>query len=228
MQFPPYLTEAILLKRHNRFLADVALSREDKRLICCVNDGYLRGCDVLGSRVWFSENEEGLQKFVWELTEVDGGHLVSVNQDISCQLIIEAIEKGTLHELTSEPLICFKVEEALEHEPAPGTCFVGIQDVTWGDEIGRGYFPEGVGVKAISQLHALMRRAYQGYRCVLCLCVKNTGIKKVIISPHLDSQYVALLQDANAIGVEIIAYAAHISLTDIVLKASIQIQMPNT
>lgn len=225
MQFPPYLTEAILLKRHNRFLADVALGREDKRLITCLNEGYLRGCDTLGSRVWFSENDSGPQKFIWELTEVDGGHLAAVNQENSYQLLIEAIEKGTIKELSAESLISFKVEEQSEHKPTPGSCFVAVQDVTWADEIGRGFFPEGIQNKASDQLQALMRRAYEGYRAVLCLCVKNTGIKQVIIAPHLDPQYAALFQDAQNIGVECIAYGAHISLTDIFLKHSIPIQI---
>lgn len=223
MKFPSNLTEGILLKRHNRFLADIVVTQTDKRLMTCLNDSCLKGCDVLGSRIWFSENQKGSAQIVWELSEVNGGHLVAVNKSLSAKLIVEAIDAGVITELQGYSNYLLQEETQglggyLEFRaPDEKNCFVYAQDVTFCDEIGRGFFPEDIVPRAAQDLRALIRLVDQGHRGVLFLCVKNTGIQKVFTPHHIDSQYHALLQDALKIGVEVIAYRSDISLCHITL-----------
>ena len=54
MKFKGVLTEGELLKRHYRFLAEVALKNRKKRMLYCPNLSAMSHCDVLGSRIWYS------------------------------------------------------------------------------------------------------------------------------------------------------------------------------
>jgi len=222
MKFPSNLTEAILLKRHNRFLADIVVTQTDKRIMTCLNDGSLKGCDVLGTRIWFSEHQKGSTRLVWELSEVNGGHLVGVNKSMTTKLIVEAINAGVISELQGYANYLLNEDAQglsayLELRSPKENCFVYAQDVTFCDEIGRGFFPEDIDLRAAEDLRALIRMVNEGDRAVLFLCVKNTGVQKVFTPRHIDSQYHALLKDAVDMGVEVYAYRTDISLCHIAI-----------
>ncbi len=231
MEFRSDLIEAILLKRLNQFLADVALNPFDKRVICCLNEGNLQGCDVLGSRIWFSQHATG--QSVWELVETSGGHLAAVNQSLSPALVIEGIQNGVIKELQGYE-VCDVPDNlgGLEHvdlllkSSSQAECCLKIQDMTLADEIGRGFFPDAVNAEAAKHLTTLIRKRNEGKRAVLFVCVKHTGIKHPFIAKHIDTQYCALVQDALQAGVEIVAYKAAISLMQVVLVQPIVLKLP--
>ncbi len=231
MEFRQGLQEAILSRRHNRFLVDATLSPAEKRMVYCINDGCLRGCDTLGSRIWFSEQQQYPGQYVWELVEVGGGNLAAVNQALSSVLVLEGIQSGLLaslkyygsYALTGDGEHLLESLELMCTGPQ-GTCFVGIEDITWVDEIGRGFFPDGISPKAAGRLRSLIKKAHQGHRTVLCFCVKHTGAKSVWIPEHMDPQYAALLDDAQKAGVELMAWRTQISVHYMRLEAAIPLQ----
>ena len=57
MEFSSPLTQAVLLKRYKRYLAEIVLNNQEHRIIQCPNFGAMLGCDMLGSRIWFSQSE---------------------------------------------------------------------------------------------------------------------------------------------------------------------------
>ncbi|HET9843667.1 MAG TPA: DNA/RNA nuclease SfsA, partial [Gammaproteobacteria bacterium] len=169
MEFTSSLTEAILLKRYKRFLADVAVSKTDRRTIYCPNTGAMRGCNILGSRVWFSSSTNLRRKYpdTWELVEIDGGYLVAINTQRTNQLILEAIASGTITEIQGYKNI--EREYALthynnrfdfrfsNHEYDKTPCFMEVKAVTLGDEICRGFYPDSNAEITTHQLKALIQ-----------------------------------------------------------------------
>ncbi len=231
MEFRHDLTEAILLKRLNRFLADVALNPFDKRAICCLNEGALKGCDALGSRIWFSQLPNA--QCVWELVETSGGHLAAVNQGLSSALVIEGIQNGLISELQGytqcevhDSLSDVENVDLILRSDEEPHCYIKIQDMTLADEIGRGFFPDTQNPSAIEHLKTLTRKAKEGHRAVLFLCVKHTGIKHPFIAKHIDPEYAAVAQEAMDVGVEVIGYKAAISLMQVVLVQPATIILP--
>ncbi|HKY70111.1 MAG TPA: DNA/RNA nuclease SfsA, partial [Gammaproteobacteria bacterium] len=101
MKFASPLKEGILLKRHKPFLAEIAVKKDDQKIIFCPNQGILHGCDVLGSRVWFSESSISNSRYplTWELVEVNGGHLVCVNATVAPALVLEGMQNQVIPEL---------------------------------------------------------------------------------------------------------------------------------
>lgn len=239
MEFNSTLTEAILLKRHKRFLVDIAVSKTDRRTIYCPNTGSMAGCEILGSRIWFSSSTNPRRKYpyTWELVEVDGGHLVLVNTQRASGLVKEAVQEGIIEELNGYPqLECececvtstshkrfdFKLSGHTNQED----CYVEVSPVTLGDEINRGFFPDSLNFKAARQVRELIEIKQQGARAVLMCPVLHTGIVRVFPADHIDPDFGKALRDAVNIGVEIIAYGAQINLSSIKLINNVEVCVP--
>lgn len=236
MDFKTPLTEATLLRRHFRFLMEVALNNCKKKMIYCPNLGPLLGCDVLGSRIWFScffPLSKGYLDNL-ELIEVDQGHLVAVDPDHAKILIMEALKSGIIHELQGYQFLPISsiwagFNSGLEVliNPEDARCFLCIEQVIVGDVQGEGagYFPE-VRYGGLLHLEELMTLRKMGHRAVLFFCVQHTGIQYVKIAEFIEPRYSKLLKEALNAGVEVLAYKANISLKEMTLMSSVPVVMP--
>lgn len=230
MRFKSPLIEAVLLKRSFRFLAEVSLKNKKKRMLYCPNLGSLRHCDVLGSRVWFSNPNRLSQGYldVWELTEVDGGWLVFINQGYAGILVREAIEYHLIPELEGfhflqnpmTPSFGHGIEMLLKENGEQ--CFIHAETVLSADERNEGYFPEerGMGIAALEELIALKEA---GHRAILFYCIQHNGITCLRPADNIDPTYGIRLREAVTLGVECLAYRAHISLQEVVLGSRVPI-----
>lgn len=236
MKFPSALTQAVLIKRTKRFLVDVVVNNQEYRSIYCPNMGAMTGCDLLGSRIWFSHQNQSKRKHsdTWELVEVDSGFLVCINTQLSYPLVGEAIQNGIIQPLqeyskiTLAPIVLdnFTFDMVLESETTHQKCYVDVRCVTLGDEIHRGFYPDAKASRAVRQLKALIHARRQGHRAVLIFCVQHTGISRLFAADHIDIQFGATLRQAVFAGVEIFAYGADISLQEIKLVRAIEMCIP--
>ena len=98
------MIEGRLLRRYQRFLAEVALPNGQSVTAHCPNTGSMLGCAEPGSRVWLSDSGSATRKYplTWELVETGGG-LVGLNTNLSNRLVREAIESGIITELQGYP-----------------------------------------------------------------------------------------------------------------------------
>lgn len=238
MKFSSPLTEAILLRRHKRFLVDIAVNKTDRETIYCPNTSAMRGLDVLGSRIWYSTCDNQRRKYphTWEMVEVDGGYRVAVNAQRKNPLVLEAIEQGIITELQAyqkidQEIQCsdssskfdFKLSNHDQHLP---DAIVEVKSVTMGDEIHRGFYPEAVNLRATHQLEELIRLKREGYRAVMLYCVMHSGIARVFPADHIDSHFGHTLRKAHKAGVEIIAYSAQMDENTIELEKPIEVCVP--
>lgn len=81
MFFPSSLKSAILIKRYNRFLADVQTNNNDIMTIHCANTGAMTGCANKGDIVWYSTSNNPKRKLPnsWELTQTQNEFWICVN-----------------------------------------------------------------------------------------------------------------------------------------------------
>lgn len=229
MRLPP-LVAGTLLRRYQRFLADVRLEDGSEVTAHCPNTGSMLGCKTPGSRVWLSraDNPERKLAWTWELVEARPGVLVGLHTGRTNALVREAIEAGRIPGLADYGRIRQEVKYGeersridllLEAGPLPD-CYVEVKNVTAvaepGDPVDAvaeggsriGYFPDAVSTRGAKHLRELSAMVRQGKRAVIFYCVQRGDIDEVRPADHIDPAYGEALRAALAAGVEAVALGA--------------------
>ncbi len=90
-----------LLRRYQRFLADMQFPDGSCHTVHCPNTGAMLGCNQAGSLAWVSRVNKPTRKYpwTWELVQTEKGPLVGIHTGRSNHLVQEAILTGVLEEL---------------------------------------------------------------------------------------------------------------------------------
>ena len=226
---PQPLQRACLLRRYQRFLADVRLEDGREVTLHCPNTGRMTGCAEPGWGVWFSVSDNPKRKYsrTWELTETTAGHFIGVNTARANALVAAAIHSGVIRELQGYGVLRQEVRygeensriDLLLEQGAAADCYIEVKSVTllgWDAHpelaaAGVGFFPDAPSERASKHLRELIRMKEAGLRAVILFCVQHTGIQQVRPASHIDPEYGILLQEAAAAGVELLAYGADIT-----------------
>ena len=228
------MIEGRLLRRYQRFLAEVALPNGQSVTAHCPNTGSMLGCAEPGSRVWLSDSGSATRKYplTWELVETGGG-LVGLNTNLSNRLVREAIENGIITELQGYPAMRSEVRFGAENsrvdlllEGNGPACWVEVKNVTLA-EGGVARFPDAVTARGTKHLRELAAMAEAGHRAVLCFCVQRDDVQEVRPADHIDPLYGCTLREALARGMEAIAYRAEISPEGIELRHRLPVVCPD-
>jgi sugar fermentation stimulation protein A len=234
MIFPAKLVEGRLIRRYKRFLADVQL---DAGVVtaACPNTGSMMGCCEPGSRVWLSESDSATRKYrhTWELVEV-GKVMIGINTARPNALVAEAIATGAIPELAGYSGIRrevtygeerSRVDLLLEH-PDRAPCYVEVKNVTAAVTRGVALFPDSVSERAAKHLRELMRLKAAGLRPVQLYCVQRGDVDEVRPADAIDFEYGRTLREAIAAGVEVLAYRAKVTPSEIRLERPIPVVCP--
>ncbi len=233
MKLPCPLVEGRLIRRYQRFLADVDLADGTVVTAHCPNTGSMLGCAEPGSRVWLSRSANPKRKYplTWELVEVGVGILVGINTARSNTLVREAIEEGIVTELTGYSSIRSEVRFGNEKSRvdlflgggARRPCFVEVKNVTAAVAGGTALFPDAVTARGTKHLRELAGVVADGGRAVLCFSVQRQDAEEVRPADDIDPLYGRTLREALAAGVEALAYKAEVTPAAIRLRWRIPI-----
>ena len=234
MLYERELVEGRLIRRYKRFLADVQLA-EGVTTVACPNTGSLMGCCDAGSRVWLSESDNAARKYrhTWELVEV-GKVMVGINTGLPNALVAEAIADGTIPELAGYPTmrreVAFGEERSrvdlLLEAPQRAPCYVEVKNVTAAASKGVALFPDCVSERGAKHLRELVRLKARGMRAVQVYCVQRGDVREVRPADGIDHEYGRALREAIAAGVEVLAYRARVTPTEIRLAGRIAVVCP--
>ncbi|MDI3325901.1 DNA/RNA nuclease SfsA [Pontibacterium granulatum] len=228
------MIEGRLIKRYKRFLADVELADGSQVTAHCPNTGSMKHCAEPGSRVWLQDSGNPKRKYPlgWELVEVDQQYLCCINTGRANHLIREGIENGVISELQGYDSIRAEVKYGensridllLEGEGKPLT-YVEIKNLTLLEDEGWGSFPDAVTTRGAKHLRELMAMVEQGHRAVLLFCVPHEGIEKARPADQIDPKYGQLLREAAAAGVEVLAYGARLSPSEVRISHPVPVSL---
>jgi sugar fermentation stimulation protein A len=224
MLLPQPLYPGRLIRRYQRFLADVEL--EDGSIVTahCPNSGSMKGCNLPGSPVLLSTSDKPGRrlKYTWELVLV-GGDWVGINTGLPNRLVREAVENGVIRELRGYPSIRPEVRYGEERsridlllEGPTGLCYVEVKNVTL-VEGNMALFPDAVTTRGQKHLRELMEMVRQGHRGVIFFVVQRGDGESVAPADAIDPEYGRLLRLAAGKGVEILAYRANVTPAEISL-----------
>ena len=233
MLLPAPLFPGTLIRRYQRFLADVELDSGDVVTAHCPNSGSMKGCALPGNRVLLSRSTNPARKlaYTWELVLADG-QWTGINTGIPNRLVREGIENGTVLELqeysTIRPEVPYGENSRIDLllEGPLGVCFVEVKNVTL-VEGGVALFPDAVTTRGQKHLRELLHVVRNGGRGVIFFVVQRGDSGSVAPADSIDPEYGRLLRQAVDRGVETLAYQADVTPREISLSHRIPIIIPS-
>lgn len=224
MLLPQPLYQGTLLRRYHRFLADMEL--DDGSLVTAhtPNTGSMLGCALPGNRVLLSKSPNQGRKYPhsWELVHADGVW-VGINTQLPNFLAREGIENGVVGELSGYGQIRLEVPYGtgsridLLLSGERGLCYVETKNVTLVSE-GRALFPDAVTARGQKHLRELIEVVRLGHRGVNLFIVQREDAEAFAPADAIDPAYGLQLRAAAREGVELLAYRARVTETEIRLE----------
>ena len=212
------LRTGVLIKRYQRFLADVDLDDGERVTVHCPNTGAMTGCAEPGSRVWlsFSDNPRRKLAWTWELVESSQG-LICIHSARANAVVRHALE--------STGALCLGEFSRLEQEvriPGGGRAdfrlssdskqlWLEVKAVSWLNGSGLGLFPDSVSDRARRHVRSLCDLIAAGDEAALVFCGFHQGIDRIAPASTVDPLYANLLTEASKQGLGIYGLQVNIS-----------------
>ena len=220
MKFDPPLETVTLLRRYKRFMADVVRADGSEITVHCPNTGSMKNC-VLGepqqALISDSGNPKRKYRHTLEALQVAHGHWAGVNTSRPNALVEEAVRAARIPQLDPVDGVEREVKYgdsrfdlALGNRADPHT-FIEVKNVTLGPgpedaDDGVIAFPDSVTERGQKHLTTLIEVVASGKRATLVFCVQHSGARAARPADEIDPRYGALLREASAAGVSILAW----------------------
>jgi sugar fermentation stimulation protein A len=232
MRFPKPLVTGTLLRRYQRFLADVRLDSGEEVTAHCPNTGSMLGLKAPGNRVWLSPADNPARKlaWTWEMVEVEGVP-VGIHTGRANGLVREALEEGLIPSLAgfsdcrAEARLSTHSRTDLLLTLPSGPCYVEVKSVTAAVAEGVGFFPDAVSDRAAKHVRELAEAVAVGARAAVVFCVQRADVEEVRPADHIDPVFGAALRQASSRGVEIHALGAALSPSEIRLLRPLPVNL---
>lgn len=232
MQLPP-LTEARLLRRYKRFLADVEIPGVGRTVAHCPNPGAMTGVAPRGGRCWLSHHDGPSRKLAWTLEIVEADDtLVGINTNLPNALAEEAIRNGVIAELSGYETIrreapageMSRLDFLLTGAAWPRT-WVEVKNVHLMRQPGLAEFPDCVTARGARHLTELTALARKGERAVQLFIIQRSDCDRLALAADIDPAYAKALSAAHNEGVEVLAYACGIGLDAITVTRAVEVML---
>jgi len=220
----PKLLQGTLIKRYQRFKADVRLRNGHMVTAHCPNSGSMLSCSEPGRPVYLSRHNRPGRKFryTWEIIEMPTS-LVGVNTMVPNRLAEKTISAGMIENLSGYESIkrevrygqSSRIDLLLEKQGI--CCFVEVKNCTL-IENGIAYFPDAVTSRGLKHLVELQGEVHKGNRSVMFYLVQRMDAKLFRPADHIDPDYGRELRKAVRSGVEILVYDVTLDLEGIQLN----------
>lgn len=217
MRFDHELIAATLIRRYQRFLADVRLEDGSALTVHCPNSGSMRGCVGAGWPVRLSDSGKPARKYryTWEMVH-NGRCWIGVNTQLANRIAVEGVTAGSVAELCGRWSLRrevpygtgSRIDILLEAEGR--RCYVEVKSVTMVDEAGRYAFPDAVTDRGRKHLLELRRVVEAGDRGVILFIIQRGDGDRFTTADDIDPSYGEALRRAVAEGVEALAYRADV------------------
>lgn len=215
----PELVQGRLIKRYQRFLAEVVLETGETVIAHCPNTGAMTSCSMPGQNVYLSvhDNPKRKLKYTWEFIQMPTS-LVGVNTILPNKLVRHSIETDQIQALEGYDDIRPEVRAGGRHrldlmltkKGAP-PCYIEIKNCSLVTD-GTAYFPDAVTERGRGHLRVLQDLAASGCRTVMFFVVNRMDAAVLKPADHIDPAYGRELRKARDNGVEILCHDVSIEL----------------
>lgn len=227
MKLPSPLYPGRLLRRYQRFLAEVEL--DDGRIVIAhtPNTGSMLQCAIPGHRVLISAAANPLRKLPWtlELIEVNG-NWVDTHTHRTNRVVEEGLRSGSIAEFdgydvrAEVPYHDSRIDFLLQR--GGEQVLVEVKNVTLCLSPEVACFPDAVTTRGQKHLRELARACAEGYRAVIFFLVQRAEATAFTPADAIDPLYGQLLREVTAAGVEVLAYRSVVTKE----MASVGVRIP--
>ena len=216
MQIDAPLLEGRLLRRYQRFFADVEVAGGSVLTAHCPNTGSLLGCLPAGARAVLRDSRDLARKLRYTLQTVEvAGTWVNVDTSLPNRVVAEALERGRVRSLAGYGRLRREVAYGtgsrvdLLLERGAERCYVEVKSTT----LARGrlaLFPDAVTTRGQKHLRELARMVRAGHRAVMFFLAARDDVRAFAPADEIDPEYGRLLRQVARQGVEVLAYATRV------------------
>lgn len=229
MKFNEILQPAFFVRRYKRFLVDLLLPNSETLTVYCPNTGRMTSCLSPHCKVLISKSTNPNRKYphTLEMTFVSGTW-IGVNTARTNSLVREAIENNIVREIGSfdyiRPEIKTSKGSRLDFLLQKGTkkTYLEVKNCTLAED-GIAMFPDAVTARGTKHINELIRLHENGHGAILFFCIQRMDTNEFAPARHVDPAYADKLQEAADKGVQIIAYQAKVTPTEITITHSMAI-----
>jgi len=221
-----------LVRRYQRFFADVELASGEHVTAHCPNTGSLLGCLASGAPVWLRDSHKPQRKlrYTWQAVQV-GATWVNVDTALPNRIVSEALEAGLVPELSGYAARRREVPygrssriDILLEDPSRARCFIEVKSTTLA-EGSVALFPDAVTERGQKHLAELARVARRGERAVQFFLVSRADVRLFRPAEAIDPEYARALRRAVRAGVEVLAWTARVEPQGLELGAPLEIDL---
>lgn len=206
-RWPSALFEGALIRRYERFIAEVRLGHEVVRAHC-VNPGRMEGLVVPGARVWLSQAPGRHLSWTWELMEFEG-RLVGTNTSLPNRLVGELLQQRLLPDLADATAVRSEQVFGRNHrvdfllERPNGLHYLEVKNchLVYPDRCG--YFPDSVSERATAHVEALTRLVKKGLGATVLFTVLRDDAVLVRPSALHDARFAAAVRKGVKAGLNV-------------------------
>jgi len=230
MRLPHPLIKGRLVRRYQRFLADVEL--DDGRLVTAhtPNTGSMQQCAMPGQPVLLSKSTNPLRKLAWswELVKVNN-HWVDINTHRANRVVEEALRGNLIPGLqycsirAEFPYSGSRIDFMLERPEEK--ILLEVKNVTLCCHPGIACFPDAATTRGQKHLRDLTAAARSGMRSVIFFLVQRREAESFMPADAIDAEYGRLLREALASGVEALAFRTVVSVHETCLGIRIPVHL---
>ena len=232
MRFQTPLIPATLIRRYNRFLADIRFDDGREAVAHCPNPGSMMGLKEAGLRIWLEPNDDPKRKlrFAWRLVELPGGGMAGIDATAPNRIVAEALAEGRIGELAGYGRVRpeqryhenSRIDFLLTGEGRPDT-YVEVKNVHLRRNGDWAEFPDCVTARGAKHLRALEWVVAKGGRAVMLYLVQRTDCARFRLAADLDPDYAKAFDAARSAGVEMLCYGTRIDATGVWLDRPLPI-----
>lgn len=221
MKWNPSLTEATLIKRYKRFLADIKLKNQNLT-IHVPNTGAMTSCWEAECVCGISKSDNPSRKMAYtlEYTRMENTW-IGVNTANANKVMLEWLKEKILPEFSGYEMIQpekkigdSRIDFFLSSHSDLPDCYIEVKSVTLKLQ-GVAQFPDSVSERGQKHLKELIELKKQGKRACMAFVVQREDVDRMKAAYSIDRKYTELIKEANAAGVEIYVYQCRLNLTDI-------------
>lgn len=221
MRFQTPLVPARLERRYKRFLADMVLEDDGRKVTAhCPNPGSMMGLAEPGTRCWLEPNTNPKRKldYGWRLAELAGGHMAGVDTSVPNRVVGAALRAGRIAALADYPNVRAEVPYAgrsrvdflLSGDRRPDV-YVEVKNVHLRRTGDWAEFPDAVTARGARHLDDLGAMVRAGHRAVMLYFVQRTDCARFRLAADIDPTYARAFDVAREAGVEVLVLGSRIT-----------------